>query len=441
VIKFNRRPNLWRKLNHEFERRRKMSKIRLALVASVMIMLVATSLFPPSAEAAKILYIGGTMSLTGAYAEDSAAILAAYEDYVKYVNETKMLAPWRKEKFPADITLELLWRDDELKPAKALTIYEELKAKGILVFRASGSPQALALKDRLKEDGFMAPSMATGPYLMTPPGTILSYYPIYTDDMAAIADWFKEKWWKEARNPRAAYLTNDISSGKSIETPEMEGYLKKLGFELIGTQYVPLVPTAPPTTQLMWLKQNKIDLALGVMVNPGSQPTIKEAVRLGMGPNLEYKIVFGQAAPSHLAVFAPAMGELGDGFVVAGSFPPLDHVSVPGIKFCNDLQTKYRPSKRATHIMYVGGLLEAMTQVESLRLALQKVPFDKLTPRQVLEQGTYQIKNLPTGDLSSTPLTYGPGKIEGVDEVRVDQMQKGKVVKLGNWPCHHIYKH
>jgi ABC-type branched-subunit amino acid transport system substrate-binding protein len=418
-----------------------MSKIRLALAASVMIMLVATSLFPPSAEAAKILYIGGTMSLTGAYADDSAAILAAYEDYVKYVNETKMLAPWRKEKFPADITLELLWRDDELKPAKALTIYEELKAKGILVFRASGSPQALALKDRLKEDGFMAPSMATGPYLMTPPGTILSYYPIYTDDMAAIADWFKEKWWKEARNPRAAYLTNDISSGKSIETPEMEGYLKKLGFELIGTQYVPLVPTAPPTTQLMWLKQNKIDLALGVMVNPGSQPTIKEAVRLGMGPNLEYKIVFGQAAPSHLAVFAPAMGELGDGFVVAGSFPPLDHVSVPGIKFCNDLQTKYRPSKRATHIMYVGGLLEAMTQVESLRLALQKVPFDKLTPRQVLEQGTYQIKNLPTGDLSSTPLTYGPGKIEGVDEVRVDQMQKGKVVKLGNWPCRHIYKH
>jgi hypothetical protein len=91
--------------------------------------------------------------------------------------------------------------------------------------------------------------------------------------------------------------------------------------------------------------------------------------------------------------------------------------------------------------MYVGGLLEAMIQVEALRLALQKVPFEKLTPRQVLEEGAYRIKNLPTGELSSTPLTYGPGKIEGVDEVRVDQVQKGKVVKLGNWPCHHIYKH
>ena len=44
----------------------------------------------------------------------------AFEDYVKYVNETKQMAPWRKEKWPADITVEFLWRDDELKPAKAL---------------------------------------------------------------------------------------------------------------------------------------------------------------------------------------------------------------------------------------------------------------------------------------------------------------------------------
>ena len=128
------------------------------------------------------------------YAEDSAAILAAFEDYVKYVNETKNLAPWRNEKWPADVTIELLWRDDELKPAKALRIYEELKAKGILVYRARGRRSALALKDRLKEDGMGATSMATGPFLLKPPGTIFTYYPIYTDDLAAVADWFKEKW-------------------------------------------------------------------------------------------------------------------------------------------------------------------------------------------------------------------------------------------------------
>jgi hypothetical protein len=414
-----------------------MNKIRLALVAYVIIMVVALSLFPVSAHAQKKLYISGTQSLTGPYAEDSAAVLAAFEDYAKYVNETKRMAPWRNEKFPADISLEVLWRDDELKPAKALTIYEELKAKGILVYRCSGSPIALALKDRLNEDKMGATSMATGPYLLTPPGTIFTYYPIYTDADAAIADWFKANW-KETRKPRVAYLTADNAMGKSIEIPEMKAYLEKVGYEFVGSQYVPLVPTAPPTTQLMWLKENKVDLALGVMINPGSQPTVKEMVRLGMGPYQPYKMVFGVATPGHAAVFAEAMGELGDGYVCAGSFPNWDDPA-PGVKFEIELQKKYHPNKWVGHIQYMGGMLEAMIQAEALRLALQKVPFDKLKSADVLNHGFYQIKNLDTGGISSTPLTYGPGKIEGVDSVRVDQLQKGKVVKVGTFPCRHIY--
>ena len=82
----------------------------------------------------------------------------------------------------------------------------------------------------------------------------------------------------------------------------------------------------------MWLKENKVDLALGMMVNPGSQPTVKEMVRLGMGPYQPYKMTFACGTPSHLPVFAAAMGTLGDGFVVAGGFPPWDEPS-PGVKF------------------------------------------------------------------------------------------------------------
>ena len=415
-----------------------MVRTRSVLIASLMVMLVALALFPASVDAQKKLYISGTQSLTGPYAEDSAAVLAAFEDYAKYVNETKNMAPWRTEKFPADIALEVLWRDDELKPAKALTIYEELKSKGMLVYRISGSPIALALKDRLNEDKIGATSMATGPYLLKPPQTIFSYYPIYTDSLAAVADWFKEKW-KETRKPRVAYLTSDNAMGKSIEIPELKDYLLKIGYEFVGIQYVPLIPTTPPTTQLLWLKENKVDLALGVLINPNSQPTVKEMVRLGMGPHLEHKLTLGAATPSHLPVFAPAMGELGDGFVVAGGFPPFDELSTAGIKFITETQKKYHPDKWVSHIQYVGGFLEGMIQTEALRLTLQKVPFEKLKPADVLSHGFHQIKNLETGGLSSTPLSYGPTKIEGVDAVRVDQLQKGKVVKVGTYPCRHLY--
>ena len=59
----------------------------------------------------------------------------------------------------------------------------------------------------------------------------------------------------------------------------------------------------------------------------------------------------------------------------------------------------------------------------------------------MLEYGFYRIKDLDTGGLSAVPLTYGPGDIEGVDMVRVDQAQGGEVVLLGNWPARGIYKH
>jgi branched-chain amino acid transport system substrate-binding protein len=415
-----------------------MPKTKWMLIAGAIVLMIATSLLSVSAHAEKILYVGGTQSLTGPFAEDSAAVLAAFEDYVKYVNETKNLAPWRTEKFPADIKLEVLWRDDELKPAKALSIYEELKAKGMLVARISGSPIALALKDRMWEDHMGATSMATGSYLLTPPQSIFTYYPIYTDSLAAIADWFKANW-KESRKPRVAYLTADNAMGRSIEIPEMKAYLEKIGYDFVGAQYVPLVPTSPPTTQLTWLKEKGVDLALGVMINPGSQPTVKEMVRLGMGPFQPYKMTFGVPAPGHAAVFAEAMGKLGDGYVCAGSFRPMDDLAVPGIKFCSDLQDKYRSGKRVTHIMYEAGILEGMIQVEALRLAMQKVPVEKLTRKDVLEQGFYMIKNLDTGKISSTPLTYGKGDIEGVDQIRVDQVQNGKVVEVGLYPLRHIY--
>ena len=96
------------------------------------------------------MYVGGTFALTGAYAEDSAAVLAGFQDYVKYVNDNHILAPWATDKvIPANITFELLWGDDALAPDKTLTIYDDLKSKGLLVERVSGSPEGMALKDRL----------------------------------------------------------------------------------------------------------------------------------------------------------------------------------------------------------------------------------------------------------------------------------------------------
>jgi hypothetical protein len=437
-----------------------MAKIKWLLIASLIISLVAIPLLgaceaeeeeptpppsdgeeptPPPAE--YTMYVGGCFALTGAYAEDMAASLAGYEDYIAWVNENKILAPWYPDKtIPDNVTFEVMWRDDELNVDKVLSIYEELKAAGLLVERVSGSPQALALMDLMNEDRIGATSAAAGPYLLSPPKTIFTNYPIYTDDCGAYADWFLENW-DETRAPRFAFLTADNAMGRSVVTDDMKDYLESIGYEVVGEQYVPLVPTAPPTTQLLWLKDNNVDVCFGVMINPGSQPTFKEMNNLNMGPGKAYEITFGCATPSHLQVFLPAMGEEGNGFVIAGGYASWDDTG-EGMTFANQLLAANRPDKvGAMHIMYVDGIVEAMTQIEAQRLALiatGKSP-DELEAVDVLEYGYYQIKDLSTGGITGSPLTYGPTDVEGADEARIQQIQNGVIVDLGAYPCHHIY--
>jgi hypothetical protein len=436
-----------------------MAKIKWLLIVALVISLVALPFLgacgeeedttpPPSDGGAAppveyTLYVGGCFALTGAYAEDMAASLAGYEDYVDWVNENKILAPWYPEKtIPDNVTFEVLWRDDELNVEKVLSIYEELKDKGLLVERVSGSPQALALMDLMNEDRIAATSAAAGPYLLSPPKTIFTNYPIYTDDCGAYADWFLESWTGSSA-PKFAFLTADNAMGRSVVTDEMKDYLESIGYEIVGEQYVPLVPTAPPDTQLLWLKDNDVDVCFGVMINPGSQATVKEMNNLSMGPGMDYEITFGCATPSHLQVFAPAMGELGNGFCVAGGYASWDDTG-DGITFANQLVAANRPDKvGAMHIMYVDGIVECMTQIEAMRLALidtGKSP-DQLTSADVLEYGFYKIKSLSTGGITGSPLTYGPGDVEGADEARIQQVQNGVIVDMGSYPCHHIYKH
>jgi hypothetical protein len=226
--------------------------------------------------------------------------------------------------------------------------------------------------------------------------------------------------------------------GKAIIVPPMEKYLQGLGYEYVGSQFVPLIPITPPTTQLSWLKKENVDLALGVMIDPGAQATMKEAARLDMGTGRGSKTTFA-FCNTHLGVMIDALGaEFSEGAITPGDLPPKDY-QCKGNDFFNELQDRYRPDKKIAHIMYGHGMVEVMIQVEALRLALEKVPFEKLKPVDVLKNGFYRISNLDTGELTGTFLSYGPGQIEGCKEVRVWQAQKGRVVKLGTWPVRHLY--
>ena len=73
------------------------------------------------------------------------------------------------------------------------------------------------------------------------------------------------------------------------------------------------------------------------------------------------------------------------------------------------MQDTYRPNERMTQVMYLDGIVEAMTQVEALRLAATQVDPADLTGQDVLEKGFRQIKDFSTGGILATNVTYGAG--------------------------------
>jgi len=95
-----------------------------------------------------------------------------------------------------------------------------------------------------------------------------------------------------------------------------------------------------------------------------------------------------------------------------------------GIDFANKLQDTYRKDKKP-NCMYLDGIIEAMTQVEALRLASLQVDPAKLTSQDVLEKAS--------GDQGPrhwrvyvSKFTYAKDKVQGVDAVSIQQVQDGR---------------
>jgi hypothetical protein len=130
------------------------------------------------------------------------------------------------------------------------------------------------------------------------------------------------------------------------------------------------------------------------------------------------------------------MGQTGNGVLVGGGYAPWEDTG-DGIKFAKDLITKYEGGTMPAPL-YMGGLIEGMTQLEAIRLASLQKAVDQLVPADVLKNGFYQIKDLNVGGLTPN-LTYGPSYTQGVGQVVVEQDQNGKVVVLGLYPLHNLF--
>jgi hypothetical protein len=442
---------------------------------------------PTSCENWTIL-IGGSFPLTLAYPEDGYAVMDAYQDYVQWINANDKISPWSSDTLPSNITWVVVaapaGQDDTGAGPNAVTLakgfYATDKAAGLKVWRISGSGIGAAMKSQLFGDQCGAVSQASGAWAETGgSGSIFLLYPLYTEQMAAVADWFitgnssiNPNGWNVTHNatkPRVAYLTNNtFGTTGSLVVASLNNYLTSIGYDVVDPLTPHFVTTGAsaswdyPTalTSLQWCQNNTIDLTLGAMTCPPAENLMNLAGSLGIGAagsghNSTYTMQMALCSPAHGviverdAVYTWGNSTMADGLVVAGSYPAwYDNITNPGVAFAELLQNTYRPGQGVTynatayalsHVMYQHGLLEAMIQVDAIRLALAntgKSPCD-LTMSDVFTQGFLKINGLSSGGIIPGVINYSTGSVEGAQYVRVDLCWNGTTVNLGtNFALH-----
>jgi hypothetical protein len=436
----------------------KLIAIVLLLVTVGVVPVLAGCTGTPPAGNTTPLYIGGSFGTTGPYAEDCAAVLAAFQDYAKWVNANHKMSPWSSDTFPSNITLYVKAMDDGgTNTGWALTNYAALKGQGLLVQRISGSQIAKAMMSTLWADQCGATSQASGSYLLAGNDTIVMNYPIYTDQLASVADYFMAGWnathdpWVA---PNVSYLYNNSFGLTAFPgaggTNALEAYLNSTGYNISGRHMLTAFDASSLDTGLQLCIDDGANLILGGFLTSQSEPLMVEAKDVkhmgvmnitGSYNTTTYNVTFGLLSPSHLVIFLRDKGATyGNGLIVAGSYPGFSDPSL-GVQFCNTLQTLYRPSTLITHVMYQHGVVEAMIQVEAMRLAMINTgkEANQLTMTDVFQQGFEKITNLDTQGLIPGTISYNVTDREGADSVRLDQAQAGNDVLLGNYPLRHLY--
>jgi len=396
---------------------RNLAKLTLTLAAAA-----AGLAYAGSAMAAdKELLIGVQCDRTGPTQIVGTVLCPAMQDYYKLVNSKGGIDGW-------------MIKGDEIdnayKVPESIEAYERQKQMGALVMTFYGTPQTVALNQRLEQDkmpttspGFGISAAADGnrfPYLFPIAAT-------YWSQGAAAISFAKQQLGGDLKGKKIAYVYYDNPAGKE-PMPILEALQKQEGYDMrtfavpppgveMGAQVIDITQRYRPDFIIMHLFGRSPSVAIKGLKGAGYP--LKHVVGL-VWASAEADI---QAAGG----WATAEGYNTLQFAGAGDDYPLR----ADIKAMYKKDGKDPPKEMDDTVVYNRGLLQAAIQVEALKNAVKIAGGQKPTTDQV-KQGMEQIKDFALGGITP-PLTITATDHEGGGWVKIFGVHDGKFVQETDW--------
>jgi len=349
--------------------------------------------------------VGFSICYTGVAAEKGRPMGNAKLDAIKYINEELGGV--------AGHQIEVIWRDNQYDAAKAATIINELINSETLLFTTNASKMMMASAETANRAEFPGFAVFSSPVLTNPPRHIYAQMPDYGDDWAAFASYYLENIWQGTGKPKMALhlLNNPTGSGARDAANALAD---ELGIEIVADEE----HTATTISEIESLTRIKAQNPDILYISSTPQPTsiiVKNAVELGMYPGMT--IALGHA--SFTSIFVELAGANAEG--VYGVYPTVNWGDdVPAMAKMTEYCQEYHPDDFG-NMDYITSWAEGLIVAEILRLAIENVGVDNLTPQAVEEFGFKKLNNFDVGGLHG-PVTYTPGDNRLSKSVRIFQI-------------------
>ena len=369
----------------------------------------------------KVLLIGDQCDRTGPTQIVGTVLCPAMQDYYKLVNSKGGIDGW-------------MIKGDEIdnayKVPESIEAYERQKQMGALLMTFYGTPQTVALNQRLEQDKIPTTSPGFG-ISAAADGTRFPYlFPIaatYWSQTAAAVKFAKDQLGGDLKGKKIAYIYYDNPAGKE-GMPILETLQKQEGYELRTFAVPP--PGVEMGAQIIDVTQRyRPDFIIMHLFGRSPSVAIKGLKGAGFPLKKVVGLVWASAEADIIAAggWATAEGYNTIQFAGAGDDYPVRQE----IKAMYKKDGKEPPKEMDDTVVYNRGLLQAAIQVEALKNALKLSGGQKPTTEQV-KQGMEQIKDFTLGGLVP-PLHITATDHEGGGWVRVFSVKGGKFAAATDW--------
>ncbi len=384
---------------------------------------------PPdlTGETIKIYHFG---DISGPYASITGPLVNGASDMVAHINDTGGI-------FGADLELE--FADTGGSVDEAVAAYDRFTGAddNVLLFVMYGSPEEVALYQRLAEDQIpvIGAGLSAEAFYGIPDGYIFGGGPIYPDQFGFFLDYITENW-ADAKPASAgdeiklAYLSWPGAYGQGALTDESRAYADSLGVEIVHEELFDLSPTADTTTAILNAQAAGANVIYTNTLAFGPAALLNDLNALGLRADF---LVGGNNWAMDVGTYAfLADPSYGAGFYAPSPFAWWNDTDNPAIQFAEE---NFAANERTAGEHNIGRLLIqgfVDVAVHAIENAILEVGFENLTGQAVYDELTRISGYDALGGLITVDYTNGR-RSPSMMQMRVDQGGPSNFNVIQDW--------